>query len=269
MLRRTTRSLSLLLAALLLASCSTRETLAPGLSGPQSYVRPVQDGKPWWKVDVSRIPDARPVPHEGSYKNQPYVVRNQRYYPLASAAGYREVGEASWYGTLFHGRKTAIGEWYDLYGMTAAHKTLPLPAYVKVTNLANGRQVLLRVNDRGPFHSDRIIDLSYGAAVKLGFADQGVARVMVESVDPDRWWRERGLNPPPPTRVPMKLPPVARRTTDAAETFGPQFDQPVGQLESSARCLSRWASSPAGLLRSQAARTAATGGGVDNPPPAG
>ena len=151
------------------------------------YVRPLKDGAPWWDVDVSNIPDATPSPHTGTYKKNPYTVLGKTYYPKNSATGYKEVGMASWYGTKFHGQATANGELYDLYGMTAAHKTLPLPSYVKVTNLENNRSVILRVNDRGPFHSDRIIDLSFAAAKKLGYADTGTAKVRVESIDPQQW----------------------------------------------------------------------------------
>jgi rare lipoprotein A len=103
---------------------------------------------------------------------------------LATSSGYKAEGLASWYGTAFHGRETANGEIYSMYGMTAAHKTLPLPCYARVTNLANGRQVVVRVNDRGPFHGDRLIDLSWVAARKLGFARQGTARVRVEGLEP-------------------------------------------------------------------------------------
>lgn len=151
------------------------------------YVRPLKDGAPWWDVDVSNIPDATPTPYAGNYKKNPYTVLGKTYYPINSATGYTSTGTASWYGTKFHGQATANGELYDLYGMTAAHKTLPLPSYVKVTNLDNGRSVILRVNDRGPFHSDRIIDLSFAAAKKLGYAESGTARVKVEGIDPLQW----------------------------------------------------------------------------------
>lgn len=151
------------------------------------YVRPLKDGAPWWDVDVSNIPDAEPTPFTGSYKKNPYTVLGKTYYPISSAIGYTSIGTASWYGTKFHGQATANGELYDLYGMTAAHKTLPLPSYVKVTNLDNGRSVVLRVNDRGPFHSDRVIDLSFAAAKKLGYAEVGTARVKVEGIDPAQW----------------------------------------------------------------------------------
>jgi rare lipoprotein A len=109
-------------------------------------------------------------------------VFGKRYYTLKSSQGFRERGVASWYGKKFHGRRTSSGETYDMYQMTAAHKALPLPTYVKVTNLENGRTAVLKVNDRGPFHDNRIIDLSYAAAVKLGLAEQGTGFVEVESV---------------------------------------------------------------------------------------
>lgn len=160
------------------------------------YVRPLEDGAPWWDVDVSNIPDAIPIVHSGNYKKDPYSVLGKTYYPRPTARGYQEVGTASWYGTKFHGQATANGEIYDLYGMTAAHKTLPLPSYVKVTNLDNGRSVILRVNDRGPFYSNRVIDLSFAAAKKLGYADMGTARVKVEGIEPSQWWANQGMIAP-------------------------------------------------------------------------
>lgn len=185
--------LAAILAALLLASCtSSRAPSNAGLSGPGSFARPHKDGEPWWDVDVSRIPDAVPMPYNGPLKNTPYSVFGKPYYPIADARNYRATGTASWYGTKFHGQATANGETYDLYGMTAAHKTLPLPCFVKVTNLDNGKAVILRVNDRGPFYSDRLIDLSFAAAKKLGYAEVGTARVKVEGIDPHQWWAQQG-----------------------------------------------------------------------------
>ena len=134
-------------------------------------------------VDVSSIPDAIPLPPEGSVKAAPYELNGKRYVPMDSAAGYISKGMASWYGAKFHGYETANGEVYDMYAMTAAHKTLPLPSYVRVTNLANNRSVVLRVNDRGPFHGNRVIDLSWAAAKKLDFHDKGTARVKIEGID--------------------------------------------------------------------------------------
>ncbi len=119
----------------------------------------------------------------GAGNRSPYVVFGQRYEVLPDSLGYLEIGIASWYGSKFHGRLTSNGETYDMYQLTAAHKALPLPTFVRVTNLDNGKKVILRVNDRGPFHDDRVIDLSYKAALKLGFADKGTAPVVVEAID--------------------------------------------------------------------------------------
>jgi len=187
--------------SLMLIGCSNnrvpyKDARKGAISGPKNYVRSKEDGAPWWHVDVSKIPDAVPRPHIGPYKDEPYVVFKKRYVPMKDGRNYQAVGEASWYGTQFHGRNTANGEKYDLYGMTAAHKTLPLPTYVKVTNLANNKSVIVRVNDRGPFHSDRIIDLSFAAAKKLEFARKGVARVRVEGIDP-RKWQAQNIQPKP------------------------------------------------------------------------
>lgn len=191
-------------AGLALASCSS--TRAPHTSQQQGNVvraqpgldinRAHKDGAPWWDVDVSKIPDATPTVHTGNYKANPYTVLGKTYFPIQDSRNYRAEGTASWYGTKFHGQNTANGEVYDLYGMSAAHKTLPLPAYVRVTNLDNKRVVVLRVNDRGPFYSDRIIDLSYAAAKKLGYAESGTARVRVEGIDPQQWWAQRGQAAP-------------------------------------------------------------------------
>ena len=205
--------------ALALASCSssrapTTSTLpgsSGGTSGPSDYSRPHRDGAPWWDVDVSKIQDAIPMPHYGPVKASPYVVFGKQYYPIADARRYVATGPASWYGTKFHGQATANGEAYDLYGMTAAHKTLPLPSYVRVTNLENGKTVILRVNDRGPFYSDRIIDLSFAAAKKLGYAEKGTAQVRVEGIDPTEWWAQQGRP------VPMVLAQPKMATVQAAQ----------------------------------------------------
>ena len=114
----------------------------------------------------------------------PYTINGRTYYVMNSEEGYEASGRASWYGRKFHGHLTANGEIYDMFQLTAAHKTLPIPSYVRVTNLENGRQVVVRVNDRGPFHEDRIIDLSYAAATMLDYADKGTARVRVEAIVP-------------------------------------------------------------------------------------
>ena len=135
--------------------------------------------------NLAALPD--PVPHTeapSKYGNKsPYEVFGKIYYVMPSPANYREYGTASWYGTKFHGQSTSSGEPYDMYQLTAAHRSLPIPSYVRITNLDNKKTAIVRVNDRGPFHSERLIDVSYAAAVKLGFADRGTARVMVEVVD--------------------------------------------------------------------------------------
>ena len=130
-------------------------------------------------------PDAQPRREPlASGPNRPYSVFGQRYVPFTDNRPYKQQGMASWYGKKFHGNKTSSGERYDMYQMTAAHKTLPIPSYARVTNLDNGRQVIVRINDRGPFHAGRIVDLSYTAALKLGYIGKGSTRVEVERVFP-------------------------------------------------------------------------------------
>jgi rare lipoprotein A len=134
--------------------------------------------------DIDSIPDA--VPKKEALldrANKPYMALGTSYKPMTSYQPYKASGVSSWYGKRYHGKKTSSGEVYDMYSMTAAHTTLPLPSYVKVTNPANGRFVVVRVNDRGPFKSDRIIDLSYAAAYKLRFTTQGSTPVIVEAID--------------------------------------------------------------------------------------
>jgi len=131
----------------------------------------------------STPPASRPgMPIKYDPKTRPYTVMGKTYYPLKSARGYDEVGMASWYGKDFHGRKTANGQVYNMYGVSAAHKTLPLGTRVRVTNLGNDRSVVLTINDRGPFVHGRVIDLSYGAARKLGTVEAGVAKVRITAV---------------------------------------------------------------------------------------
>ncbi|WP_322614971.1 septal ring lytic transglycosylase RlpA family protein [Pseudomonas sp. BIC9C] len=218
----------------LVASCSTSRAPAqksstavrstPGLDINRAH----KDGAPWWDVDVSRIPDATPTLHTGPYKASPYSVLGKTYFPLQESKTYVQSGTASWYGTKFHGQNTANGEVYDLYGMSAAHKTLPLPSYVRVTNLDNNKSVILRVNDRGPFYSDRIIDLSYAAAKKLGYAEIGTARVKVEGIDPQAYWAAKGrpaplmLNEP---QVAQNSAPVITASAGTVEQWTPPPQQ--------------------------------------------
>jgi len=155
-----------------------------------------RDSGPSQPVDVSHVPDAVPKYEKRTRAGNPdtYVVLGKRYHVLKSSTGFVQRGIASWYGNKFHGHKTSNGEIYDMYAMTAAHKTLPIPCYLQVTNLKNGRSVTVRVNDRGPFHENRIIDLSYSAAKKLGITAEGTGLVEIRSVGP-------GQKSAPPTRL--------------------------------------------------------------------
>jgi len=142
------------------------------------------DAAPEGEFDFSGVPDATPKwePLSPQGNRSPYRVNGRSYEIIPSAEGYVEEGVASWYGLKFHGELTSNGETYNMYEMSAAHKTLPLPTYLKVTNLENQQSVVVRVNDRGPFHSDRIIDLSFAAASRLGFAKKGTAKVRLEAI---------------------------------------------------------------------------------------
>lgn len=158
------------LSTLLLASCGSPV---------------VRDSGPTKAVDLSGVVDAVPR-HDRRTRagnNPSYKVLGKTYQVLPDSKGFRQQGVASWYGRKFHGRKTSNGEIYDMYAMTAAHKTLPIPTYARVTNHSNGRSVVVRVNDRGPFHDDRVIDLSFAAASKLGYANSGTAKVSIEAIE--------------------------------------------------------------------------------------
>jgi rare lipoprotein A len=136
--------------------------------------------------NLDAVPDAVPRNEPlHRFANRSYVALGTTYTPHTERRAYREEGRASWYGRRFHGKKTSSGELYDMYAMSAAHPTLPIPSYARVTALDSGKSVVVRINDRGPFHSSRIIDLSYTAAYKLGYLGHGSAQVRVESIDPD------------------------------------------------------------------------------------
>jgi rare lipoprotein A len=192
------RRLSCIAAALLIAACAAR----PPVRGPQPAAEPPRahkaipgseaepsDGPPVGvEIDLATIPE--PVPRaepRSRYGNHsPYTVHGRTYRVLESAKGYVERGLASWYGTKFHGRPTSSFEPYDMFQYTAAHRTLPLPTYARVTNLENGENVVVRINDRGPFKPGRIIDLSYVAALRLGIVAKGTAMVEVRALDPEQ-----------------------------------------------------------------------------------
>lgn len=211
------RNLLLLLSVLALAACApgpTRKTPRPAPS--KSRVVPAEPAAPPILVDgppakadippnLAELPDAVPQPEPKSRYGNPesYEVFGETYRPLESARGFREMGLASWYGRKFQGRKTSSGEPFDMFKMTAAHKTLPLPTYARVTNLTNGKSVVVRINDRGPFHKERVIDLSYAAATKLDLLG-GPAMVELEAIVPGE-----PLPPPVGTLDELAQPPPA------------------------------------------------------------
>lgn len=171
------RLVTAVLTAALLASCGGKSKTKDG---------DIADGPSYAGIRASNVADA--VPREeplARYGNHsPYEVFGKKYTVMSSARGYREVGIASWYGSKFHGRRTSSGEVYDMHLATAAHRSLPLPTYAEVINLDNGRRVVVKINDRGPFKGNRLIDLSYGAALRLGMIGTGTARVEVRSIGP-------------------------------------------------------------------------------------
>jgi rare lipoprotein A len=175
-----TLTLLALLPVFVVTSCSFG-----GGSGSNSRYSQSRDSAPSRKMEASTIKDAVPqkVVRTKAGNKSPYTVLGKTYYVLPDSKGFTQTGDASWYGKKFHGHKTSNGEIYDMYKMTAAHKTLPIPTYVKVTNLENNLSTVVRVNDRGPFHSGRVIDLSYAAATKLDVVKHGTARVRVEALE--------------------------------------------------------------------------------------
>ena len=171
----------------LLTACSVTRQREPTKPLPPPVLQPVpvpSTRPPGAPRDINSIPDAVPRDEPRSRRGNPpfYTMLGKRYAVLDSSEGFVERGVASWYGPTFHGEATSMGESYDMYAMTAAHKTLPLPAYARVTNLSNGRSVVVRINDRGPFAKNRIIDLSYTAAAKLDMLKDGTALVEVRVV---------------------------------------------------------------------------------------
>lgn len=135
--------------------------------------------------NLAAIPDAKPRSEPlHRFANRPYEVFGKKYVPLASVQPFHQRGVASWYGKRFHGQKTASGETYDMYAMSAAHPVLPIPSYARITSLRTGRQVVVRINDRGPFHSNRAIDLSYAAAHRLGLIGTGSGEVEIDAIVP-------------------------------------------------------------------------------------
>jgi len=183
--------LLVLSCSLLLLGCVHHEPKTTGTEPPYNpndgRYKQDKDSGPQGEIDLSHIPDAVPrreVRTTAGNKN-PYTVLGKTYHLIDDETSYRERGYASWYGNKFNGFHTSNGELYDMYAMTAAHKTLPIPSYVRVTNVSNGKSVVVRVNDRGPFHAGRIIDLSYAAAQRIGIHKTGTGLVDVEIVLPN------------------------------------------------------------------------------------
>jgi rare lipoprotein A len=198
--RELCRALAALILACALTACSVVAHRPPEAVPPAAApVAPPAAAAPG---DFNAVPDAIPrLEPRSAHGNPPfYDVLGQRYYVLANADGYVERGVASWYGPTFHGGSTSNGESYDMYAMTAAHKTLPLPTYARVTNLRNGRSVVVRINDRGPFVANRLIDLSYTAAAKLDMVRDGTTLVEVQAITPGApELLTRTAEAPPPT----------------------------------------------------------------------
>lgn len=222
---------STLTLSLFLVACgggsAVKPTPAPGASAADKPVTPPKKGGGYYlddgpgdnpPADIDAIADAMPRAEAPLPRaNRPYSALGNRYTPMTEYAPYKQRGIASWYGKRYHGQKTSSGEVYDMYGMTAAHTTLPLPSYARVTNPENGRSVIVRINDRGPFHSDRLIDLSYAAAYKLRIVGKGSGLVEVEAIDP------RGELFKPKNAAQ----PVATSSTPAPLVVPPPIDPPT------------------------------------------
>jgi rare lipoprotein A len=180
----------LLLASLVVTACTSEPFRESTGAKPEDVSAPAKDGPPAQAeipADIASVPEAVPKaePHSATGNPESYVALGQRYEVMQEPAGFKQRGYASWYGKKFHGKRTSSGERYDMFKMTAAHKTLPIPCYARVTNLENGKSVIVRINDRGPFHSGRIIDLSYAAAVRLDMLAHGEVPVQLEVIQPD------------------------------------------------------------------------------------
>ncbi len=198
-------------AIVFLHACSTVEgpkTFPGGKKPVDAEAGASNDGPPDDDLDVTHIPNATPQLEPVSRYGNPthYEVFGQKYKTMQHSLGYEAEGTASWYGRKFHGKRTSCGEPYDMYAMTAAHKSLPLPTYAKVTNVKNGKEVIVKINDRGPFVKDRLIDLSYAAAKKLGIHAAGIGKVKIEAIDPIAWHKEQKTSLAMVTKAPNNSP---------------------------------------------------------------
>ncbi len=243
------------LLALWLAGCASGPATSPGGTPARPVLSPDRDGpeaNP--PPDLALVPDAEPrlEPIRSGGPNKPYDLLGKSYVPIARDTPFTERGLASWYGRKFHGRRTASGEVYNMYAMTAAHPTLPIPSYARIRNPANGREIVVRVNDRGPFHAGRIVDLSYTAALKLdllrGVAPVELQRITFDEIRTGAWRRGREAEPvlaarpaddagprapaptaPVPTPTPIPTPVLAAAAMPVADT-GPAAAAPVAEL---------------------------------------
>lgn len=229
------RTLSLLALSLALVACGSQTTKPDSASTtagkPAGTVKKggyylddgPEDNPP---ANIDSIPDAIPrVETISSRASRPYSALGKRYEPMTAYAPYKQRGIASWYGKRYHGQKTSSGELYDMYSMTGAHTILPLPSYVRVTNTENGRSVIVRINDRGPFHSDRLIDLSYAAAYKLRLLEKGSGPVEVEAIDPRNV--AAFMKPPNITSNSAAAPAAVETQAYQAADAGPVAGQPL------------------------------------------
>lgn len=245
-------------------------TSTPRSTAPGSTPSPQRDG-PSLSVppNLADLPDVVPQiePIRSGGPNKPYVVLGQSYEPLQGDVEWSEKGGASWYGNKFHGRRTASGELYSMFGLTAAHKTLPIPSYVRVRNVRNGKEVIVRVNDRGPFHPGRVIDLSYAAAVKLDITTHGVgqveiARLTFDEIRTGAWQRGTVMDPDPDqTRVatrPLSGERSPERATPFATPMNPEgavpSDDPLLASASARPAAASSADAPAARAHTPAAR---------------
>ena len=223
------RHLWLLAIAATIAACSSvpkpeAPATVPAAPGSPSVAPPPGSSKYYLDdgpgdrapANLDAIPDAVPRPEPlHRFANRPYSVFGREYVPATSLRPYRERGVASWYGRKFHGQKTSSGETYDMYAMTAAHPTLPLPSYARVTNTATGRSVVVRVNDRGPFLHGRVVDLSFAAAHRIGIAQKGSGEVEVEAILPGDATVVAAAPLPPVAAAPLAPPPAGGTAAEA------------------------------------------------------
>ncbi|MEY4560979.1 MAG: hypothetical protein RLZZ618_256 [Pseudomonadota bacterium] len=223
----------MLASALVLAGCASTPGKSPPTVRPGAAPAHERDGLESRPPDVSKVPNAEPriEPIRPGGANKPYEVLGRDYTPLREDRPLAERGIASWYGKKFHGRRTASGEVYNMYAMTAAHKTMPIPSYARVRNPKNGREIIVRVNDRGPFHAGRVIDLSYAAAVKLG-VQNGVAPVEVERITHEEirtgsWRRSGSGGEPVSPEFPLPAaPPVLAAVSPSLDGSMPAAESP-------------------------------------------